>query len=98
MLNLVRYLVWAVGRLLLGLRYRVEVAGLDQLEGVHGKALVGHHDGHSSDIHDQRHPDADAGGCALLTTYHQPASAYAKQQQQQGQKGQTQSQAENKSG
>jgi len=41
----------------------------------HGKALSGHHDGHNSDIHGQRRPDADAGECALLTTYHQPASA-----------------------
>jgi hypothetical protein len=42
---------------------------------VHGKALAGHHRGHNSDIHGQRHPDADAGECALLTAFHQPASA-----------------------
>lgn len=42
---------------------------------VHGKALDGRHTGKQSDIHGQRNPDGDAGDCALLTAFHQPASA-----------------------
>jgi len=42
---------------------------------VHGKALAGHHQDHDSDIQGQRHPDADAGECALLTAFQQAASA-----------------------
>ena len=42
---------------------------------VHGQALVGHHDGRHSDIHGQRDAGSDAGPCALLSTFHQPASA-----------------------
>jgi hypothetical protein len=40
----------------------------------HGKVLAGHHTGRDSDIHGQRNPDADAGDCALLTAFHQPAT------------------------
>jgi hypothetical protein len=42
---------------------------------VHGKALDGHHTGKQSDIHGQRNPDGDTGECALLTAFHQAASA-----------------------
>jgi hypothetical protein len=42
---------------------------------VHGTVLAAHHEGHSSDIHGQRYPDVDVGKCALLSAFHQPASA-----------------------
>jgi hypothetical protein len=42
---------------------------------VHAALLTGHHTGSDSDIHGQRDPDADTGDCALLTTFHQAASA-----------------------
>jgi hypothetical protein len=42
---------------------------------VHARELVGHHTGDHSDIHGQRDPDSDTGECALLTTFHQAASA-----------------------
>ncbi|HEX3761361.1 MAG TPA: hypothetical protein VHW23_21845 [Kofleriaceae bacterium] len=69
--------LWLVLCGILASHHEASVAHLRDAAGayVHGKALAGHHDGHSSDIHGQRHPDADAGECALLTTYHQPASA-----------------------
>lgn len=43
---------------------------------VHAAMLTGHHSGHDSDVHGQRDPDADNGDCALLTTFHQAASAH----------------------
>jgi hypothetical protein len=41
----------------------------------HVRALAGHHLGNDSDIHAQRDPESDGGDCALLTTFHQAASA-----------------------
>jgi hypothetical protein len=69
--------LWLVLCGVLAARHEATVAHVRDAAGgyVHGKALAGHHDGHSSDIHGQRHPDADAGECALLTAFHQPASA-----------------------
>jgi len=69
--------LWLVVCGVLAARHEATVAHVRDAAGsyVHGKALVGHHDGRSSDIHRQRHPDADAGECALLTAFHQPASA-----------------------
>jgi hypothetical protein len=43
---------------------------------VHASTLTGHHAGNVSDIHGQRDPEADTGDCALLTTFHQAASAH----------------------
>jgi hypothetical protein len=43
---------------------------------VHASTLAGHHHaGNNSDIHGQRDPEADTGDCALLTAFHQAASA-----------------------
>ena len=69
--------LWLVLCGVLAARHEATVAHVRDAAGgyVHGKALVGHHDGRNSDIHSQRHPDADAGECALLTAFHQPASA-----------------------
>ena len=43
----------------------------------HGKLLDDHgrHTGKQSDVHGQRNPDGDADECALLTAFHQAASA-----------------------
>ncbi len=35
-----RYVLWAIGRLLLTMRYRIRVRGLDQLKGLKGGALI----------------------------------------------------------
>ena len=69
--------LWLVVCGVLAARHEASVAHVRDAAGayVHGKALVGHHQGHNSDIHGQRHPDADAGECALLNAFHQPASA-----------------------
>jgi hypothetical protein len=69
--------VWFVVCGVLATRHEATVAHVRDAAGayVHGKALAGHHTGHGSDIHGQRHPDADAGECALLNAFHQPASA-----------------------
>jgi hypothetical protein len=69
--------LWLVLCGVLAARHEATVAHVRDAVGsyVHGKALAGHHEGHNSDIHGQRHPDADAGECALLTAFHQPASA-----------------------
>ncbi len=69
--------LWLVLCGVLAARHEATVAHVRDATGgyVHGKALAGHHAGHDSDIHGQRHPDADAGECALLTAFHQPASA-----------------------
>jgi long-chain-fatty-acid--[acyl-carrier-protein] ligase len=40
MLNLPRYLLWAIARLFLSLRYRVRVHGLEQLRGLKGPVLI----------------------------------------------------------
>lgn len=42
---------------------------------VHTRALTGHHASHDSDIHGQCNPNNDVGDCALLTAFHQAASA-----------------------
>jgi hypothetical protein len=69
--------LWLVLCSVLAAHHEASVAHVRDAAGryVHGKALAGHHQGHSSDIHGQRNPDADAGECALLTAFHQPASA-----------------------
>jgi hypothetical protein len=69
--------LWLVVCGVLAARHEATVAHVRDAAGsyVHGKALVGNHDGHNSDVHRQRRPDADAGECALLTALHQPASA-----------------------
>jgi hypothetical protein len=69
--------LWLVACGVLAARHEANVAHVRDAAGayIHGKALAGHHEGHSSDIHGQRHPDADAGECALLNAFHQPASA-----------------------
>src|SRR5215470_5648682 len=69
--------VWVVAFGLLALNHEATVAHVRNAAGVyvHGKALVGHHEGNDSDVHGQRDPDADPGKCALLNTFHQPASA-----------------------
>jgi hypothetical protein len=69
--------LWLVLCGVLAARHEATVAHVRDAAGgyVHGKALAGHHQGHNSDIHGQRNPDADAGECALLTAFHQPASA-----------------------
>jgi hypothetical protein len=43
---------------------------------VHASEVIGHHAGHHADIHAQRDPHADTGECALLTAFHQAASAH----------------------
>jgi hypothetical protein len=69
--------VWLVVCGVLAARHEATVTHVRDGAGgyVHGKALAGHHQGHDSDIHGQRHSDADAGECALLTAFHQAASA-----------------------
>jgi hypothetical protein len=42
---------------------------------LHAPTLTGHHANRNSDIHGERNPEADAGNCALLTAFHQSASA-----------------------
>ena len=42
---------------------------------VHASALSAPHTGGDSDVHGQRNPEADRGHCALLTGFHQAASA-----------------------
>jgi hypothetical protein len=69
--------LWLVMCGVVAARHEATVAHVRNAAGayVHGKELAGHHEGHSSDIHGQRTPDADAGECALLNAFHQPASA-----------------------
>jgi long-chain-fatty-acid--[acyl-carrier-protein] ligase len=40
MLNLIRYLTWALGRFVLSLRYRIRVHGLEQLRDLKGPTLI----------------------------------------------------------
>lgn len=40
----------------------------------HAPRLAGHHDGGQPDVHGRAASDAEAGDCALLTTFHQAAS------------------------
>ncbi len=40
MVQLVRYLLWALARLVLPLRYRIRVHGFDQIRGLQGRALI----------------------------------------------------------
>src|SRR6516164_460401 len=40
MLSVLRYLVWIAARVILSLRYRVQVHGLEQLRGLHGRTLI----------------------------------------------------------
>jgi hypothetical protein len=69
--------VWLVVCGVLAARHEAHVAHVRTVAGAyaHGKLLAGHHVGHQSDVHGQRNPDGDAGECALLTAFHQPASA-----------------------
>lgn len=61
----------------LAMRHEASTAHvLDRAGGsVHAKMLAGHHAGHDSDIHGQRDPDGDTAECAILTAFHQAASA-----------------------
>jgi hypothetical protein len=70
--------LWFVVCGVLSAQHEATVAHVRDAAGayLHGKALAGHHKGRTSDIHAQRNPDADAGECALLTAFHQPASAH----------------------
>jgi hypothetical protein len=62
---------------MLAMRHEAATAHIRNRAGgfVHARALTGHHTGGESDIHRQRNPGADAGDCALLTAFHQAASA-----------------------
>jgi hypothetical protein len=69
--------LWLVTCGVLAARHEATVAHVRDAAGsyVHGTTLAGHHVGHDSDVHRQRHPNADTGECALLTASHQPVSA-----------------------
>jgi hypothetical protein len=69
--------LWLVVSSALAAHHEATVAHVRNAAGayVHGEALAGHHQGHSSDIHGQRHPGTSTGECALLNAFHQPASA-----------------------
>jgi hypothetical protein len=62
----------------LAMRHEASTAHVRNVAGgyVHARTLAGNHAGHDADIHGQRHPDAETGDCALLTTFHQAASAH----------------------
>jgi len=70
--------VWLVACSVLAAHHEATVAHVRDSAGgyVHGKLLAGPHAGHQSDVHGQRNPDADSGDCALLTAFHQAASAH----------------------
>ena len=70
--------VWLIVCGLLAARHEATVAHVRDGAGgyMHARGLTGHHQGNNSDIHGQRNPDADAGECALLTAFHQAASAH----------------------
>jgi hypothetical protein len=61
----------------LAMRHEAATAHIRNRAGgfAHARTLTGHHTGGESDIHRQRNPEADAGDCALLTAFHQAASA-----------------------
>jgi hypothetical protein len=61
----------------LAMRHEASTAHVRDRAGafVHARELTGHHASHDSDIHGQRDPEADTGECALLTAFHQAASA-----------------------
>jgi hypothetical protein len=69
--------LWLIVSAVLAAHHEATVVHIRNAAGayVHGQALAGHHQGPISDIHGQRHPGADAGECALLNAFHQPASA-----------------------
>ncbi len=62
---------------LLAMRHEASTAHVRDRAGafVHARVLTGHHAGQDSDIHGQRNPETDTGDCALLTAFHQAASA-----------------------
>jgi hypothetical protein len=62
----------------LAMRHEASTAHVRDLAGgyAHARTLAGNHAGHDSDIHGQRNPDGETGDCALLTTFHQAASAH----------------------
>jgi hypothetical protein len=70
--------LWFVVCGILAMQHEASTAHVRNRDGgfVHAAALTGHHTGHDSDVHGQRDPDADNGDCALLTTFHQAASAH----------------------
>ncbi len=61
----------------LAVRHQASTAHVRDRAGafVHAQALAQHHTGVDSDIHAQRDADAESGHCALLTGFHQAASA-----------------------
>jgi hypothetical protein len=69
--------LWFVACGVLAMRHEASTAHVLDRAGswVHAKTLAGHHAGHNSDIHGQRDPDGDAADCAVLTAFHQAASA-----------------------
>ncbi len=69
--------LWLVMCGVLAMRHEASTAHVVGRTGlfVHGKALIGAHTGHDSDVHSQRNPEADAGECAVLTASHQAACA-----------------------
>jgi hypothetical protein len=69
--------LWFVACGVLAMRHEASTAHVLDRAGssIHAKTLAGHHAGRNSDIHGQRDPDGDAGDCAVLTAFHQAASA-----------------------
>jgi hypothetical protein len=71
--------LWFVVCGVLAMQHEASTAHIRNRAGgfVHAAQLTGHHQtGHESDVHGQRDPDADNGDCALLTAFHQAASAH----------------------
>jgi hypothetical protein len=70
--------LWLVVCGVLAMRHEASTAHVRDDAGgyVHARTLAGNHAGHDSDIHGQHNPDAETGDCALLTTFHQAASAH----------------------
>ena len=62
---------------LLAMRHEASTAHVRGRAGafVHARVLTGQHASQDSDIHGQRNPEADTSDCALLTAFHQAASA-----------------------
>lgn len=69
--------VWLVLCGVLAMRHEATTAHVGDGAGgyVHARVLAERHRGADSDFHGQRDPEADAGHCAILTGFHQPASA-----------------------
>jgi len=69
--------LWLVVCGVLAMRHEATTAHVLDRAGVyvHALELAHAHTGANSDIHAQRDPHADSGHCALLTGFHQAASA-----------------------